>query len=864
MSKFKKTLAMFLSALLVIGTVSISAFAALPSDATGSTHKEAIETLGALGIMIGDDHGMFNPEKSITRSEVAKVAVYALGLADAAESAKGTTRFPDVTADHLWASGYINIAVSQKLVIGDESGNFNPDRPITYAEAMTIIVRMLGREPIAVTKGQYPTGYLIEGADCNITRNASGKAADPAARELVAQMVFNALTTKMVERTNFGDKVEYGVVDKTLLKDKLNTTKVQGQVTATSQTKLNGTGTLKKNEVQIDDVTYRLADGVDAANVLGYNVAAYNQEDVYGEEHIILVRAEETKNNSLTISADNFENITNETGKKVVSYWKDKDNDTRATLVDVNLDARLIYNGKSETMDNTLANLKGKAGNVDLLDSDRDGKYDLIFVTEYKNIVVEETVVSSGKIVSKYGAATITLDPEDKDLDYTIMRGATKIDVKDLKEWDVVSVAASKDNTIYRMVVVGEPVTGKVTEIDQEGRVTIGDDKYKIAANYTAGIRLEDEGTFYLDVEGKIAAVDTTGRISSNYAYLLNAAMISYLDDTLELKVFTKAGETQIVKVADKVRLNGVNNKTPQEVLNALSSNGTVNRQLVTFDKNSEGKINTIDTAVASQQVSKDVFTKNYTLNNAVYKDATGKVGNINVDASTIIFDIPSGSQDPEDYTVTNRSMFENDTPYNVVVFDMTEDFTARAMIVTSTDYRANAEAAVAIVTSVTSVKNSQNAVVDKLYAMQDGKQVELLSSEAGVLVKAGGAKVEKGDIVQYKTNSKNEISTVRVLFDIASKTTQFTATPATDLTTMYGEVVQKFAGSMNMTVAGGEIQNVAFAGAKVYRVDASKTNNAVTVATAGDIQKYDDSDANYVFVKSYKDVVTEIVIIKL
>lgn len=869
MNKFRKLISSALALVMIFGVMSTAGAASLPPDMTDNARAEAVETLGALGIMVGDAQtGLFRPDDAIKRSEVAKIAVTALGLADVAESSNYPTKYPDVVSDH-WANGYINVATNQKLVIGDDTGTFRPDDTITYAEAMTILVRVIGHEPSAISKGGYPAGYLVVGTENNINRGAVASSNDPATRSLVAQMMFNSLTVKMMEQTGFGDEPSYSVVDKTLLENKLHTKKLTGQVTATSQTAIASSSALKKGQVKLGDTIYELADDVDAANLLGYNVVMYLREDDAGDEKVILIRPEETKNATLTISADNFESISDETDRKLIKYWKDKETDKRESEAYVSNSATLIYNGKYETLDNALINLKDKAGKVTLLDTDRDTKYDYVFVTEYKNIVVEEVMPSSGKIIDKYGAPTITLDPKDDNLDFRIEKAGETIEVKDLTEWDVLSVAESKDKSIYRIVAVKDKVEGKVTEIHDD-KIKIGDTLYKIASNYKAEIALEDEGTFYLDSEGKIAAVDSTSLVSSNYAYLINAAKAGSISDSLELRLFTKSGETAIFTAADRIRLNGVSGKTADEVLAALSSGGSVVTQLITFEQNSDGKIVSIHTAkdnTATGAIDKNTFTKNLVLENAIYKTATGKVGNVNVNADTIIFDIPASSTDPDDFAIRNHTMFENDTPYNAIVFDMTEDYTAKAMIVTNTDYKANAESSVAIVTDITTIKNDQNIIVEKLYAIQNGQKIELLTSEKDLLVKGEGESkkpLAKGDIIQYKTNAKNEISTVRVLLDISAKNTQFTSTPATDLEIIYGRVSAKFASSMNVTVNGGAERNISFGDAKIYVVDSTKQNNIVSEGTTGDIQKFDESDPYQVFVKIYKDAVQEIIVVKL
>ncbi len=867
MNKLRKLLGSVLAFAMLFSVVSTaSVSAALAPDMQDNTRAEAVEVLGALNIMVGDaDTGLFRPNDAIKRSEVAKIAVNALGLADVALSSNYPTKYPDVPANH-WANGYINVATNQKLVIGDDTGTFRPDDTITYAEAMTILVRVIGHEPSALTKGAYPAGYLVVGTENGINRNAVAAASEPATRSLVAQMMFNALTVKMMEQTGFGANVEYTIVDKTLLENKLKTQKLTGQVVATSQSSINSSAALKKGKVQIGETIYELA-GIDASNLLGYNVVFYLQEDAYGDKKIILIRPEESKNSTLTISADNFEKITDTDDKKVVSFWKDKENDKRESEAYINKDAKLIYNGKYETLDNALINLKDKAGKVNLLDTDRDSKYDFVFVTEYQNVVVEEVMPSSGKIIDKYGAPTITLDPDDDDLDYRIEKAGEVIKVSDLAEWDVLSVAQSKDKSICRIIVVRDSIEGKVTE-KQGNKVKIGDKIYQISPSYKQTISLEDEGRFYLDAEGKIAAVDATSTISSNYAYLLNAAKASDISDELQLRLFTKDGQTVVLTAAEKIRLNGASGKTAAEVLAALSNEGSVVKQLITFEKNSDGKVVSINTAkdnTATGGIDKNSFTKNLVLENAVYKTATGKVGHVTVNENTIIFDIPAGSTNPEDFAIRNHKMFENDTPYNAIVFDMTEDYTAKAMIVTNTDYKANAESSVAVVTEITTMKNAQGVIVDKLYAVQDGKKIELEATEKDFLVKGEPKKaLEKGDIIQYKTNASGQISTIRVLLDISAKNTQFNATPATDMEIIYGRVNAKFASSMNIKVNDGAERNIVFGDAKIYVVDNTKMNNIVTEGTTGDIQKYDEADPYQVFVKIYKDVVQEIIVIKL
>ena len=49
----------------------------------------------------------------------------------------------------------------------------------------------------------------------------------------------------------------------------------------------------------------------------------------------------------------------------------------------------------------------------------------------------------------------------------------------------------------------------------------------------------------------------------------------------------------------------------------------------------------------------------------------------------------------------------------------------------------------------------------------------------------------------------------------------------------------------------------------KIYKVDTTLSMNQISVAEAGDIQVFDETDNNRVFIKIYKDKVQEIVIVQ-
>ena len=290
---------------------------ALSPDIQGTKYEEAAEVLGALGIMVGDaDTGAFRPDDNILRSEMAKVAVYSVGLEDIAIGSNVVTRFPDVAPNH-WANGAINVAEQQGLVIGDDMGTFRPDDPVLLQEAVTILVRALGYEPVAMQRGGYPAGYMAVASENQLLKGISALGKSPAKRGDIAQLTFNALTINLMEQTGFGSSVVYEVVDKTLLFDRLNVEKAYGQITGTSETTLTGGSTTAEDRVMINNQTF-VEGNTRAREYLGYNVVYYARINATTDEKtLILVRPQDSKNNELSINAKDLFSVTARSSSRI-------------------------------------------------------------------------------------------------------------------------------------------------------------------------------------------------------------------------------------------------------------------------------------------------------------------------------------------------------------------------------------------------------------------------------------------------------------------------------------------------------------------------------------------------------------------
>ena len=117
------------------------------NDITDENLAQAVASLDALSIMQGDGAGNFEPNRSLTRAEFTKLAAASLGVSDAT-AYQSYTLFPDVLYTH-WASGYIAAMMKapdlakKQIIRGNPDGTFTPEKPVTYGEACTMLLRML-------------------------------------------------------------------------------------------------------------------------------------------------------------------------------------------------------------------------------------------------------------------------------------------------------------------------------------------------------------------------------------------------------------------------------------------------------------------------------------------------------------------------------------------------------------------------------------------------------------------------------------------------------------------------------------------------------------------------------------------------
>lgn len=303
----KKVLSLVLAMAMILSSFSFAL--ALPSDVEETDYANAVARLEALDIIVGYEDGTFKPDNTITRAEFAAIAIRALGMEDIATGSVANTKFVDVRGTH-WASGYVNLATAQGIIVGYPDGTFKPENQVTYSEAIAMIVRLLGYEP-ALSSNEWPSNYLTKASEIGLTLGVKFNYNDPAKRGVVSVLVDKALDIDLMDLTEVtsGDQT-WTITDDTLLTKYLNVYELEDAYLL--ETPTHSLGDLDADEIIIrdedeDTYTFKFLESIDADALLGHEVTVFVKDmDTDGkfEDDDVVISLQDTTDSRDVIAFD--------------------------------------------------------------------------------------------------------------------------------------------------------------------------------------------------------------------------------------------------------------------------------------------------------------------------------------------------------------------------------------------------------------------------------------------------------------------------------------------------------------------------------------------------------------------------------
>ena len=887
MRNLKKVLALVV-AVAMIASMGLVASAASYSDvASNASYADAVNLLSNLGIINGYEDGTFRPDNTVTRAEAAAMIVRMLGLDDEVE--QGETMFTDVKADD-WASGYVNVAAANGIINGMGDGTFNPNGEVTYGQIVKMIVCALGYEPVAQAHGGYlGGGYLVAGSSqhAGFTKGIAGTQNAAASRATVARLIYNALEVELMDQTSFSTGINgstYEVLEgKTVLSEYLELEKVDAVVTETYLSNVDyeeGANqvalVITKNyaeksalDLEAGDEEYFVADGTDAATLLGYTVTAYVGDDEEDGLTIYAIAAKSGKNNVVVLDTELIESMDDTS----IEYYKSESarSTTEAEIQafvkvgrdEIEVENNLVVNGFNvgyELLDDFDYSVLDE---ITLLDNDNDGDFEFIFATmpaiatgNAYEFVVEEIDYEDWYIEGEED--DFSVDYDDADKLYTIVKDGKIVELDAVVAGDVVTILDDSVNviTIYVSSVV---VEGTVDEVDDDV-YTINGGEYEvspISAAVVGEINAGDEGIFYVNASGKIAYVDAVSTVSgADYVYVIDADFSEgdFGDGEYLVKVVTAAGAVEILTIkSKKVTVDDETGLTDEEAFEAIEGY----EGLAKIDTTASGELDAIYFPGSEDFEIEDNYAE---ANEKEYNEARGRYGVIDLTSDVLVFHKDTTEEDLEDaITVTTvGNLFVDGSSYVFTAYG-TED-EVEVLVAIDAKASVDAEAPVMVVTKTATVTAEDEKTL-KITGVVAGATVSVIVDpdeyEAGM--------VEKGNVILYAEGAEF-VTDVQVLFASTADAPADAVTAGGDIVDVlsdeqvsihYGAITDETeADSKSFVIDGQE-----FFYAEEYNVtvvDYSYNTVSIKAGKTNDL-KYSTRNNKVVFVKTLADVEDEV-----
>ena len=824
MKKLRKLISAALVLAMLLTSASIGALAYSDVDESSSV-SEAVGILSNLKIFTGFEDGTFRLNDTVTRAQMAAIVCRMLGYESQAESSSGSTVFTDVPANH-WASGYINVAQQMGIINGYGGGLFGPEDKVTYEQAVKMVVCALGYDLVAQGKGGYPTGYLSVASSEGITKNSKGSVGEPAKRSTLVMLVYNSLEVRLFDQsswtTNGSD--EYKKTDDTVLSKYLGVQRWEGVVTDVPYTSyadkdyrakdtpyITIDGFYKKysngSEVKVDDDSPKRADCslVDAGQYFGKKVIAYigDSEDDDTGHYMVYAISEKTNGNTVTkLSStqlvDSSDKEWNTKGQ--ISYRKvgsskvyDLDLDSKVKFyVNYSRESRLDEKSSTSNLESYIEN----GGSITAVSNDNDDDIEYVIVEAFDEEGVIETVNKDGSYYS-YDLYTGTLDDidtDDNDELTIVYRDGSLSSVSKLDDGDTVSTVKIGKN-VRLLYASSKTVTGSVSAYDkEENTVYIGGTDYDISPMFgkTASSLKDEEGTFFLNVNGQIAYNESDSVSSGNYGFVLAVDYSGGISDGYVAQVALADGTIAEYFLNSKVKMYddegntlASNDAKVAEKLAAMADGNTSVKARTSYTTVGNAKDMVFKFTVKNGRISKikelpgGSYTGYLKSNTKKYDAESMSYGSVEFDKDTVVFSVDCAYSDSsttrikdDDVSIGKVSKFFGDGEDGYTFVALDEDGgTYGAVIGFELSSSVPEDSDAVIIKSIKSVTYNDDDAV-RITGIRGGKEVSFIiyDENNNFAWNDNPEALEKGDVILVSAAGSDDVVSDFKLLYKASK----------------------------------------------------------------------------------------------
>lgn len=638
-------------------------------------HIETINFLKAVGIFDAD-FGSGSSSRGVTRGEFAKLisAIMRTGA-----TSNYSAVFSDVPYEHEYAP-YIYAVKNAGYMNGTSSSLFGPDDLLSYEQAVSVCVKLAGYEPVALTVGAYPEGYLSQAARLNILDNVSGAVGTPVSRGNLCELIYNTVLCDMMVVDGYGDKGSYTIYDgENILSYYHHIEEGTGIVTADNFYTMTSQHSGYDNAVIINNQKYLRNDPTVLNDSVGRGVRFWYKAD--GSQRIV-VYAERYETSEVVFGAKDGLELDIAAG---VYKFYEGDKLVNYRLSDT---YNVIYN-MQELYPVTSAKLLPLTGTVTLVDNNGDNLYDVVIVDEFYNLVADMYNKNLNTITDiKDNSRSLRLDDYDS---YRIFdKSGNIISADKIKSNSVIEIYKSPDGSHLTAIVNSAVVSGKYTE-KTDDKIKVDSREFGFSHDVrsdVSALSLGAEYDFYINTKNEI--VYWTQGIGYKQGYVLDVGETEGLEKTVAVKLLSQTGKVEVLNLANKVKNINYGSTTMIDKSNYNSVFSQVNnREFILYQLNGSGEVATVvhayiihDRDTFSNAPSYPLFRLDYfaekweEMDGYVYLDEMYFRGGINGFDNMLIF-----SDDAKLYrvpSVTNLSVDERNVSVSPVKGTLTTDYTVK------------------------------------------------------------------------------------------------------------------------------------------------------------------------------------------
>ena len=518
MRNLKRALSLGLTAAMISGLMVMGSSAASYADVTSEDNQEAIEVLQAVGIMVGDENGDFNPDQNVTRNEMAVIMSNLMEYNVA--SYKNTSPFTDVPA---WAEPYVAACWTNGITAGYSDTIYGGSDTVTTAQAALMLMKALGYFQYSQDFGNdWQLATATKGNDIDLFNGVDSGLREAMTRNDLAQLVLNTLESGTVQASTSGSITVGGVTIATDVQYNYVTSNAGYARSISTEKSTTNTTDAQSSIVELGEDLYQ------------GDLTKTKDHDAFGRPAAIWAYQD-----------DEIGTYVDDRTQTWTTKVSERDLYRAAGTAAVN-DYSWTYwiNGDPTSMDGS---------KLDRNDTDRWQSTGNGVLTEMFVDTVNETVDVT--IIHSYVAEVSRVRANDDDNDYTITvnyktrpaSGSLNREFNSEVEFaqgDIVIVNVA-DGTIEAMTLA-ETVEGTVTSAKANDRLSVDDAPYNYNYAYTVGNLLAgysdtnkglydlenstpanpgagDEVVLYLDTNGTLVAVAEAGEVAEDYIYVKGA-----------------------------------------------------------------------------------------------------------------------------------------------------------------------------------------------------------------------------------------------------------------------------------------------------------------------------------------------------